>query len=125
DTAWCQPGERASQGALGRLRRRVPQSRRNARAGLRLSHERDSPMRRAALLLLALPLLAACESGTPPAADAPVRTAAVTSEAASTAAQSPVPAGARALIGTWSASLAQCGEPAATTVIAATNFASG
>ena len=78
-------------------------------------------------LLLALPLLAACDSNTPkaPTADAP---AAATPAKAPTTGKTPaatakLPPGARPLIGSWAA--ADCSDTNALTVVSATSYAVG
>lgn len=80
-------------------------------------------MRLAALfLLLALPLLAACDSGKPTAATTPAKPVAVAAPTAKTPNAAKVPAGASALMGTWAADLGQCGDAKAVTVIAANSY---
>ena len=78
-------------------------------------------------LLLALPLLAACDSNTPkaPTADAPA--AATPAKAPATgktpAATAKLPPGARPLIGSWAA--ADCSDTKGLTVVSATSYAVG
>lgn len=79
-------------------------------------------------LLLALPLLAACDSNTP---KAPADNAATTAPAKVTPAKPPaaaaakIPAGARPLIGSWAADAAGCSDATSLTVVSATSYAVG
>ena len=80
-------------------------------------------MRLAALAVLALPLLAACESSTPPA-----QTSNASAPPAKPAAVRPVapvdfPFNARPLLGTWGVDAASCSSNA--TVVTATTYAVG
>lgn len=85
-------------------------------------------MRLLPLLLLALPLLAACDSNTP---KAPADQAAATAPARVTPAKTPIastaklPPGARPLIGSWATDLSACGATEAVTVVSATSYAVG
>ena len=83
----------------------------------------------AAAFVIALPLLAACSNDQPPpkpAAEtpAPATPAATTPTEAKPAATVRVPAGAAPLIGTWAASLSDCGNAKAVTTITATTYVS-
>ena len=89
-------------------------------------------MRRVATFtaLAGLLLLAACDSDQPPAAQNNTPAATVEAPAAAVPAQpatsntAAVPAGARPLLGTWAADLAQCGTSAATVSISTTRYES-
>lgn len=85
-------------------------------------------MRTATLIAFAVlaPLLAACDSGQPPA-----KPAAEVAAPAKVPAKSPdsplktgLPVGAQPLLGSWSADLAACGDAGSLTVITATSLAS-
>jgi hypothetical protein len=79
-------------------------------------------------LLLALPLLAACDSNTPKAPTdqtAATTPAKVTPPKATAAATTKLPPGARPLIGSWATETAGCGATDALTVVSATSYAVG
>ena len=83
----------------------------------------------ACLMILTLPLLAACDSSAPPA-KAPVsapkvdaKTPAAKLPAVKTSAK--LPAGAQPLLGSFAADLANCGNKQSVTVITATSYSVG
>jgi hypothetical protein len=81
----------------------------------------------AAAFVIALPLLAACsnEQAPPkPAAETPAKPAPAVTTPAKPAATVKLPAGAQPLVGTWAASLSDCGDAKAVTTITATSYAS-
>lgn len=82
-------------------------------------------------LLLVLPLLAACDSSTPPkapaanapAATTPAKTPAVSTGKTPAATTAALPAGARPLLGSWAA--LDCADKTGLTVISATSYSAG
>ncbi|MDB5540844.1 MAG: hypothetical protein JWQ89_2571 [Devosia sp.] len=78
-------------------------------------------------LLLAVPLLAACDSNTPkaPADKAAATTTAKVTPPKATAATAKLPAGARPLIGSWAADASGCSDATSLTVVSAASYAVG
>ena len=80
------------------------------------------------LMILTLPLLAACDSSAPPAkapVTAPKADAKTPAKVPAVNTSAKLPAGAQPLLGTFAADLANCGSKQAVTVITATSYSVG